>query len=83
MVRIGEDNFDFGGVTLGNSKSLAVTLHNESEIDAKLTIDLREFPEFEISLDENSLDDDDARSEIMQPVIEERPAGEVKDLDNI
>lgn len=49
-VKIEEDIFDFSGVTFGDSKILPLTLHNDSNIDAKLVLDLRDYPEFEIIL---------------------------------
>lgn len=42
-VKIEEDQFDFGGVTLGDSKILPVTIHNNSNIEAKIILDLREY----------------------------------------
>jgi hypothetical protein len=57
--------FDFGGVTFGDSKTLPITFNNESEIEAKLFLDLRELPEFEIMIDEGCFEDEDIRSEIM------------------
>jgi hypothetical protein len=49
-VKIEEEMFDFGGVTFGDSKTLPLTIYNESNIEAKLILDLRELPEFEIIL---------------------------------
>jgi len=49
-VKIEEDVFDFGGVTFGDSKIIPLTIHNDSDIDAKLILDIREYPEFEIIL---------------------------------
>ena len=69
-VKIEEDNFDFGGVTFGDSKTLPLTIHNDSNIDAKIILDLREYPEFEIILPPESIDDDDVSSEIMVPIAE-------------
>lgn len=69
-VRIEEDNFDFGGVTFGDSKILPLTIHNHSNIDAKLILDLRDYPEFEIIMPPNK-DTDDAASDIMVPISEE------------
>ena len=60
---------DFGGVTFGDSKSLSLTIINESDITAKLILDIREFPEFEIVLPDPS-PDDDVHSEIMVPIQE-------------
>ena len=42
-VKIEEDTFDFGGVTFGDSKILPLTIHNFSNIEAKLILDLREY----------------------------------------
>ena len=39
-LKIEEEIFDFGGVTFGDSKQMTITLHNESEIEAKLFLDL-------------------------------------------
>jgi hypothetical protein len=49
-VKIEEEVFDYQGVTFGDSKILPLTIHNDSNIDAKLILDLREYPEFEIIL---------------------------------
>lgn len=40
-VRIEQPEFDFGEVLYGDSKSLTLTLHNDSNIDAVLILDLR------------------------------------------
>ena len=69
-VKIEEDAFDFGGVTFGDAKVLPLTLHNDSNIDAKITLDLRDFPEFEVLLPPESVSDDVA-SEIMVPIAEQ------------
>lgn len=50
QVKIDEPQFDFSGVTFGDSKTLPLTIINNSNIDAKLILDLRDYPEFEISL---------------------------------
>lgn len=68
-VKIEEDIFDYGGVTFGDSKILPLTIHNDSNIDAKIILDLRDYPEFEIILPQESVDDDVA-SEIMVPIAE-------------
>lgn len=68
-VKVEEDIFDYGGVTFGDSKILPLTLHNDSNIDAKLILDLRDYPEFEIILPQESMNDDVA-SEIMVPIAE-------------
>ena len=49
-VKIEEDIFDYGGVTFGDSKILPLTIHNDSNIDAKIILDLRDYPEFELIL---------------------------------
>ena len=50
---------------------MTITLNNESEIEAKLFLDLWELPEFEIAMDEQNFEDEDIKSEIMQPVYED------------
>ena len=72
QVKMVEEIFDFSGVTFGDSKTLSLTLENESSIEAKLIVDLREFPEFELSLVPDVTDDDDILSEIMVPISEEK-----------
>ena len=49
-VKIEEEAFDYGGVTFGDSRILPLTLHNDSNIEAKIILDLRDYPEFEIIL---------------------------------
>lgn len=49
-VKIEEEIFDFSGVTFGDSKILPLTIHNDSNIEAKLILDIRDYPEFEIIL---------------------------------
>lgn len=78
-VKIEEEQFDFGGVTFGDSKILPLTIHNDSNIDAKLILDLRDYPEFEIILPLDSVDDDSA-SEIIAQITEEI---DYNDLDNL
>jgi hypothetical protein len=58
-VKIDEDALDFGGVTFGDSKTIPLTIINSSAIDAKLILDLREYPEFEISTPQDSMDKED------------------------
>jgi hypothetical protein len=58
-VKIDEDALDFGGVTFGDSKTIPLTIINSSAIDAKLILDLREYPEFEISIPQDSMDKED------------------------
>ena len=71
QVKIVEEIFDFSGVTFGDSKTLELTLENQSSIEAKLIVDLREFPEFELSLAKNAAEEDELLSEIMVPMTEE------------
>ena len=59
---------DFGGVTFGDSKVLPLTIVNNSNIDAKLILDLRDYPEFEISVPTESQDKEDLTSEIIVPM---------------
>jgi hypothetical protein len=49
-VEIAEQELDFGGITRGDSMTLPLTLYNHSNIAAKLILDIREYPEFEIIL---------------------------------
>jgi hypothetical protein len=49
-IEIAEAGLDFGGITLGDSKTLSLTVYNHSDIPAKLILDIREYPEFEIIL---------------------------------
>ena len=72
QVKIVEEVFDFSGVTFGDSKTLDLTLENESSIEAKLIVDLREFPEFELSIFSEVTDEDDIMSDIMVPITEEK-----------
>ena len=72
QVKIIEEVFDFGGVTFGDSKTLDLTLENESSIEAKLIVDLREYPEFELSLTPEVTEEDEIMSEIMVPISEEK-----------
>jgi len=68
-IFIEEKNIDFGGVTFGDSKMMPLTIINESDITAKLILDIRDYPEFEIVLPEPN-PDDDVHSEIMVPIQE-------------
>jgi hypothetical protein len=60
---------DFGGITFGDQKTLPLTVVNESDIPAKVILDMREYPEFDFILPEPS-PDDDVHSEIMVPITE-------------
>ena len=69
-IEIEEAELDFGGITFGDSKTLPLTVYNNSDIPAKLLLDIREHPEFEIILppqDQN----DDVVSEIMVAIQED------------
>ncbi len=66
-IFIEEKNIDFGGVTFGDSKMMPLTIINESDITAKLILDIRDYPEFEIVLPEAN-PEDDVHSEIMVPI---------------
>ena len=68
-VYIEEPMVDFGGVTFGDQKTMPVTVINNSDISAKLILDIREYPEFELIMPAPQ-DDDDAHSEIMTPLHE-------------
>lgn len=70
-IYIEEKTIDFGGITFGDSKILPLTIVNESNITAKVILDMREYPEFDFILPEPS-PDDDVHSEIMVP-IDEKP----------
>ena len=78
-IRIEEQELDFGGITFGDSKTLPLTVHNHSDIPAKLILDIRDHPEFEIILPAQS-HDDDVVSEIMVPIHEDP---NFKDLENM
>lgn len=65
-VYIQEKNIDFGGVTYGDQKLMAVTVVNNSDISAKLILDIRDYPEFELIMPPGR-EDDDVHSEICQP----------------
>jgi len=69
-VKIEEEEFDFAGVTFGDSKILPLTIHNFSPIDAKIIMDLREYPEFELIVDD-AMQDNDTASELMVPINDE------------
>jgi len=84
-VFIEQEQFDFGGVTCGDSKILPLNIHNQSDIEAKLILDLREWHEFEITMveDENGADGgqhDDAASEIMVPINDEINYNDLDDV---
>lgn len=68
-IFIEEKTVDFGGVTLGDQKILPLTIINESDITAKIELDIRDYPEFEIIPPEPNADDD-VHSEIMVPIHE-------------
>jgi hypothetical protein len=78
-IEIEEPELDFGGITFGDSKTLPLTVYNHSDIPAKLLLDIREYPEFEIILPPPS-QDDDVVSEIMVPIHEDT---NFKDLENM
>ena len=80
-VIIEEEKVDFGGVTFGDQKVLPITIMNNSDITAKLELDIREYPEFEIIVPPAGADDD-VHSEIMVP-IHENPKYEDLDKMNI
>lgn len=66
---IEEKKIDFGKVTYGDQKVMPVTIYNRSNITAKLILDIREYPEFEIIMPDPNADDD-IHSEIMVPIHE-------------
>lgn len=68
-IYIEEKVIDFGGITFGDQKTLPITLINESDISAKIILDMREYPEFDFILPEHS-PEDDVHSEIMVPIVE-------------
>ena len=68
QVKIEEDVLDFGGVTFGDAKIIPLTIANKSGIEAKLIMDLRDYPEFEISVPHDSQDKDDITAEIIVPI---------------
>ena len=68
-VYIEEKVIDFKGITFGDQKTLPLTIVNESDITAKVILDMREYPEFDFILPEPS-PDDDVHSEIMVPIVE-------------
>ena len=82
-IDIAESGLDFGGITFGDSKTLPLTVHNHSDIPAKLVLDIREYPEFEIILPPQN-QDDDVVSEIMVPYNPENQEDpNFKDLENM
>lgn len=66
---IEEPVIDFGGVTFGDQKVMPITIYNRSDVTAKLILDIREYPEFEIIVPDPHADDD-IHSEIMVPIHE-------------
>jgi hypothetical protein len=78
-ITIEETELDFGGITRGDSKTLPLTVYNNSNIPAKLILDIRDYPEFEIILPPSS-QDDDLVSEIMVPINEDP---NFKDIENM
>jgi hypothetical protein len=68
-IFIEEQQVDFGPVTFGDQKTMPLTIMNHSDITAKLILDIRDFPEFEIILPDPNADDD-VHSEIMVPIDE-------------
>lgn len=68
-IFIEERTIDFGGVTFGDQKVLPLTIINNSDITAKLELDIRDYKEFEIILPDPN-PDDDIHSEIMVPIHE-------------
>lgn len=48
-----------------------MTLINNSNIDAKLILDLRDYPEFEIQLPTDQVDKDDITNEIIVPITDQ------------
>jgi hypothetical protein len=58
---------------VGDSQTLPFTIHNHSDIPAKLLLDIREYPEFELILPPPN-PNDDIVSELMVPIQEESPA---------
>lgn len=69
-IYIEEKAIDFGGITFGDQKTLPITIVNESDISAKLILDMRDYPEFDFILPEAS-PEDDVHSEIMVPIVEQ------------
>lgn len=49
---------------------MPLTIHNDSNIEAKLILDIRDYPEFEVYMSNDNVEDDVA-SEIMVPITEE------------
>ena len=71
-ISIEEPQIDFGGVTFGDHKILPLTFFNKSDITAKIELDIRNHPEFEIIPPDESADDD-VHSELMVPIQNEAP----------
>jgi hypothetical protein len=78
-IDIEEPEIDFGGITLGDSKTLPMTIYNRSDIPAKLILDIRDFPEFELIVPPQEFVDD-AGSELMVPIHDEP---NYKDIENM
>jgi hypothetical protein len=53
-VYIRETDIDFGGIKVGNTATETFTLINNSNIDAHLFLDLRDYPELEVCLPQNA-----------------------------
>jgi hypothetical protein len=70
QLAIEEPEINFGGITQGDSKVLPFTIHNHSDITARLVLDIREYPEFELILPPPN-PNDDVTSEIMVPLSDE------------
>lgn len=68
-IYIEESSIDFQGVTIGDQKELPITIINNSDITAKIILDIRDYPEFEIILPDPNADDD-VHSEIMVTIHE-------------
>ena len=79
QIEIEQAALDYGGITFGDSKTLPLTIWNNSDIPAKLILDIREHPEFEIILPPPN-PDDDVVSEIMVPVQEDVNFGDVENM---
>ena len=71
-IEIKEDILDFGGITVGDHGYRPFTIYNHSDIPAKLLLDIREYPEFELILPPPN-PNDDIVSELMVPIQEESP----------
>ena len=78
-IQIEQPEVDFGGITLGDSKTLPITIHNHSDITAKLILDIRDYPEFEIILPPSD-PSDDVVSEMMVPINEEENYMDIENM---